>query len=170
MKKRIIAIVLLLGVAAAGAYAAYWYRDQTETKVKRGSSTIEFVTTEAPGTVTRPPREVKQIPWPRYAYDVERTHFAADFRHRPPFRTLWRVETGDYIEFPPAVADNRVFVANQHGDFLAIWAKSGRVAWRKDFDACIASGPGGRERHRLPLGDDPESVRPRRIGRSSRAS
>src|SRR6187402_5304 len=124
MKKRILIGLLLVVLAAAGAVAALWYHEQTEEKVVRGSPSVEFVTTEAPGEKKRPRRAVKETPWPMYGYDAARSHVAADFRHRPPYRRLWTVETHQYIEFPPAVADGRVFVASQHGDFLAIRAKT----------------------------------------------
>ena len=141
MKKRIVAIVLLLAVAGAGAYAAYWYRDQTEDKGFLGSASSEFDSVAAPGTTKRPKREVRRLPWPQYGYDAARTHFAPEFRHRPPYRMLWRVDTKKYMEFPPAVADDRVFVANQNGDVIAIRAKTGKVAWRQRYRRCLASGP-----------------------------
>jgi outer membrane protein assembly factor BamB len=145
VKKRILivaAVVLLAGVVAGAVLGALWYRDQTEEKVVRGSSTEEFVTTEAPETeAPRPKKEVKQVPWPLYGYDAARTKFAPEFKHRPPFRHLWNVQTHKYIEYPPAVANGRVFVANQRGDFLALNADTGRVIWQKRYARCVASGP-----------------------------
>lgn len=144
MKKRIliaVALVLLAAVGTAGVFAALWYREQTETKNLRGSSTVEFVTTEEPGEELRPEREVERVPWPMFGYDLARTKVAPDFEHRPPFRRLWGVETRDYIEFPPAVANGRVFVANQRGVFLAIRTRNGKVMWRKELGRCVASGP-----------------------------
>ena len=133
--------MLGLLLLAGGAAGALWYREQTETKVKRGSSTVEFVTTSEPAEQTRPKKEVRRIPWPMYGFDAARTHVAADFKHRPPFRTLWNVQTGKYIEFPPAVAGGRLFVANQGGLFLALNARTGKKLWQKDFSGCLASGP-----------------------------
>ena len=141
MKKRIAIVVALLLLAAAGAVAALWYREQTEDKTVRGSSTVEFETTTEPSEETRPKQDVREVPWPMYAYDPARTHAAADFRHRPPYRRLWSVETGDYLEFPPAVAAGRLFAANQRGRIMAIGAKKGRVLWQKKFPRCIAAGP-----------------------------
>ncbi|MBD0290666.1 MAG: PQQ-binding-like beta-propeller repeat protein [Thermoleophilia bacterium] len=140
MKKLLLAL-LLAALAAAGVAGALWYREQTEEKVVRGSPTVEFVSTDAPGTTMRAKREVRRLPWPMYAYDRARTHFAPEFRHRPPYRRLWSFETGAYIEFPPAVADNRLYVANQRGEFIALWAGKGKVSWRRSFHRCIAAGP-----------------------------
>ena len=141
MKKWILIGVVLAALLSAGLVAAVWYREQTEVKEVRGSSSVEYVTTDEPATTTRPKAEVKRLPWPMFGFDQQRTKVGVDFDHRPPYRFVWSVETGDYIEFPPAVADNRLFVSNQHGDFISIWAKSGKIAWRKDFGRCIASGP-----------------------------
>jgi outer membrane protein assembly factor BamB len=141
VKKRIAFVVALLALAAGGAFAAKWYRDQTEQKVVRGSSTIEFVTTDEPATETRPKEVVKRVPWPMYGFDPARTHVAADFDHRPPFRRLWNVQTSKYIEFPPAVANGRVYFGNLSGVFYALDGKTGKTVWKKDFGRCIAAGP-----------------------------
>ena len=141
MKKRIAIGLALFLLLAGGTAAGLWYRDQTEKKFVRGSPSVEFETTEEPAEQTRPKKVVRRIPWPMYGVDAARTHVAPDFEHRPPFRTVWKVETGEYVEFPPAVAQERVFVANQKGVFLAIGAERGRVLWRQDFRSCIASGP-----------------------------
>jgi outer membrane protein assembly factor BamB len=145
VKKRIliiVAVVLVAGIATAGVLGALWYREQTEEKVVRGSSTEEFVTTDAPeAEAPRPKKEVRRIPWPMYGYNAARTKFAPEFKHRPPFRRLWNVQTHKYIEYPPAVAEGRVFVANQEGDFLAIRGKDGKVLWHKELGRCVVSGP-----------------------------
>jgi outer membrane protein assembly factor BamB len=141
MKKWILTGLILVVLGVAGVLAALYYHEQTKEKTVRGSSSVEFVTTEAPGEKRRPKRTVAEVPWPMYGVDASRSHVAADFRHRPPYRRLWTVETHDYIEFPPAVGDDLIFVASQHGDFLAVDTKSGKVAWRKDFGRCVAAGP-----------------------------
>ena len=140
--KKLLLIALPIVVVLAGtAYAVVWYGEQTETKVVTGSSTVEFSFDEPPGEEPRPQKEVERVPWPRYGYDVARTKFAPEFDHRPPFRTIWNRQTKQYIEFPPAVADGRVFVANQRGVFLALDAKTGKTIWRKNYRRCVASGP-----------------------------
>ena len=141
MKKRIAIGLVLAVVLAAGALAALWYRDQTEEKVVRGSPSVEFVTTDRPGERKRPKKAVTQRPWPMFGYDPARTQVAADFRHRPPYRILWHVETRHYIEFPASVSRGRVFVANQKGFFFAIDGRRGKVLWKKHWPNCIASGP-----------------------------
>ncbi len=141
MKKRIALAVLGLLLVVGVAVGAAWYREQTEAKIVGGSPTVEFVTPSERAAEKRPVAEVRETPWPMYGFDLARTHVAADFAHRPPFRTLWNVQTGKYIEFPPVVSRGRVFVANQGGLFFALDARTGKKLWSKDFGGCIASGP-----------------------------
>jgi outer membrane protein assembly factor BamB len=132
------AAALALAGAGAGLLAWDWYNERPESV--RGTSTIEFVPREPP-QVERPPARVKlDEPWTTYAYDHARTHLSS-FPHRPPYRRVWMVRTGSYIEFPPAVAYGRVFVAQLRGRFFAIDAETGRVIWRKRFRACTAASP-----------------------------
>jgi outer membrane protein assembly factor BamB len=110
----------------------------------RGSSTVEFVTTapaQLPGK-PRPPKVVLAEPWPTYGYDVGRTRNASQFtKVEPPFRKLWTVRSGSLLEFPPVVANGRVFVSQQHGRVFAINAKTGKVIWSRQYDRCSASSP-----------------------------
>jgi outer membrane protein assembly factor BamB len=136
---------ILVGVAAlalagvgAGLLGWSWYNERPASV--RGSSTVEFVPRDAPARERRPRRVVRDEPWTTYGYDPARTHLAF-FRLRPPFRRIWTVRTGYYIEFPPTVAYGRVFVAQLKGRFFAIDAETGRVIWQKRFDGCTAASP-----------------------------
>ena len=131
--------VVLLAVAGAGLLAAWWWLDDRPEAVL-GSSTVEFVQTAAPAREERPRREVVSEPWTTYGYDAARSHLAF-FPVRPPYRRIWMVRTGYYIEFPPAVAYGRVYVAQLKGRFFTIDAKTGRVIWQKRFRACTAASP-----------------------------
>jgi len=136
--KRILIGVVLVVLVGCGLGGAWWYRQQTEKKVIRGSAKDEFVITAGPEERER--RPPKHGGWPMFGYDVQRTK-AAPFAHRPPFRFLWTVETHAYIEFSPALVDGRAFVANQAGRFLAIDVKRRKILWEKLLGRCIASGP-----------------------------
>ena len=142
MKRIALALVLLL--LAAGAAAGWYYRDQTRpNKIVRGSTTREFVVTQAPEKEPpRPKRVVRESPWTTYGYDLQRTHFAPEFKLRPPFRRLWTVRAGNYMEFPPAVAHGRVFISQIKGRFIAAWQANGKISWRKWFrHTCSAASP-----------------------------
>ena len=88
----------------------------------------------------RPKKIVLEEPWPTYGFSIQRTHLA-DFRHRPPYRQVWTAKADGLIEFPPVVAYDRVYLAQEFGRFFAYDAKTGRRLWRKRFGHCAASSP-----------------------------
>ena len=135
----IVALVLVLGAGVAVAGYVVWQNRHPGTI--RGSSTVEFETTEEPGATTRPEEVVRKVPWPTYGYDEQRTRYAPGFDLRPPFTTTWEKGTGSLLEFPPVVAYGRVYVGTNDGRFLAVNAKTGRVVWQKNFSRCIAASP-----------------------------
>jgi outer membrane protein assembly factor BamB len=46
-----------------------------------------------------------------------------------------------YIEFPPVVAYDKIFVAQQRGRFYALDAETGKQLWTKNFGRCAAASP-----------------------------
>ncbi len=143
MRRRWLIALGLVFCAAAGVAVAgvvVWQERQPPGSIV-GSPSIEFVTTEEPGAIERPEEVVREIPWPTYKYDDARTNFAADYRHRPPYRVIWRRSARSVIEFPPVVAYGRLYVANLGGRVIAIDARTGKLDWVNDFDRCTAASP-----------------------------
>ena len=127
----VLALVALSGGAGLGAWA--WH--ETRSRDVRGSPTIEFSPRlRDQGSFNR------EEPWPTYGRDLHRTH-VSPFRHRPPFRELWRVDTRSVVEFPPSVAYGRVYVSSFKGDFYALDAATGRTVWKKRLDHCSPASP-----------------------------
>jgi outer membrane protein assembly factor BamB len=139
--KRLLFVLLLVVVLLVGAAAGFYYWKSGEVKTKRGSPSVEFKPTEKPGAVKRPKKVVNEIPWVTYGYDAARTHFAAPFKLRPPYRPIWTVRTGFYVEFPPAVAYGKVYIPQLKGRFLAVDGRTGKIEWQKRFHNCTAASP-----------------------------
>jgi outer membrane protein assembly factor BamB len=158
VRRRLFIGLVALAVALAGAAFAF-YRYQTRDREVRGSSTEEFVATDnpadrpqapppkpkprpkpRPGKPVRPVRDLS-VAWPTYGFDLQRTHVAAAFPHRPPYRRVWTLRAGHFIEFPPAVAYGMVYVAQQRGRFFALDAATGKQRWTKRFGRCAAASP-----------------------------
>ncbi|MGH7358654.1 MAG: PQQ-binding-like beta-propeller repeat protein [Candidatus Rokuibacteriota bacterium] len=142
MRKRwllVIGALLLLAAGAAVAGVLAW--QQRSPGTIRGSASIEFETTEEPGATTRPEEVAREIPWPTYGYDEAGTRFAPEYRHRPPFREIWRRSAGSLMEFPPVVGYGRLYVGTITGRFIAVDAETGRVDWERRFGRCTAAAP-----------------------------
>ena len=63
--------------------------------------------------------------------------------HRPPFRQIWRINTPNVVEFPPAVAYGRIYFSAFKGHFYALDARTGRVVWKKQIGHCSPAAAGG---------------------------
>jgi outer membrane protein assembly factor BamB len=143
VRKRTLALLGLLfclvaGVAVAGVVV---WKDRQPPGSILGSSGVEFVTTDEPGAIERPEEVVREIPWPTYKFDNQRTYFASDFDHRPPYRVLWETSAWTVVEFPPVVAYGRLYLANLSGRMVAMNARTGKVVWANNFDRCTAASP-----------------------------
>jgi outer membrane protein assembly factor BamB len=160
VRRHLIIGLALLVVALAGAAAGY-YRHETRNREVRGSPNEEFVVTDNPADRVPPPPQPATPepgegkpnakprsrapnvtePWPTYGLDLQRTHVAASFPHRPPFRRLWMLRALHYLEFPPVVAYGTVYVPQQRGRFFAVDAATGKQRWSKSFRRCAAASP-----------------------------
>jgi outer membrane protein assembly factor BamB len=139
-----IRLLYALAVASAlgfGVALGFWLHGEDTIETKRGSPTIEFVTTLKAPEQKRPRRVVLRLPWPTYGLKVQRTHTATDFHLKPPFRLRWTFKAHHVLEFPPSIAYGRLYVANQRGRFFAIHHRTGKIVWQRRFNHCSASSP-----------------------------
>jgi outer membrane protein assembly factor BamB len=127
--------VLLLGLGAVGAYVAIRLH---ESRNIHGSSTVEFTTAPETVTVAAPP--APGIFWPEYGYSAERTRLGPG-KLRPPFRRIWTFRGQALLEFPPVVGYGRLYFATNAGVMVAVNAKTGKRAWKRPSDRCVAASP-----------------------------
>src|SRR5262249_40039044 len=138
------AVVLLV----LGAAAAFYFYKKHQGRDIRGSSTGEFVPTETapapkpppPKPKPRPPQAPDRTDRPPYGYDVERLRYLSSSL-RPPFRTQWTFRARHLLEFPPAVAYGRAYIANNPGVLYAVQTATGRTSWRYTTGRCTAASP-----------------------------
>jgi outer membrane protein assembly factor BamB len=136
VKRGVLVLVLLL-VAVAGVVGAFVLYRLHQSRDIRGSSTIEFVTTEPEGAANP---AAARVPWPTYGRIPERTRDAS-FPVRPPYRRIWRWGGGSLLEFPPAIGYWRLYVATNAGRVVAINTRTGKHAWRYKSRRCVAASP-----------------------------
>jgi outer membrane protein assembly factor BamB len=156
--------MLLVGAAAAsvlllagGGALGYVLYVRYEGRDIRGSSTEEFIPVEPISTQPPPmpapptPRsrkaaKARKIPvvagieWPFFGFDERRLHDRPSSQ-RPPFRKLWLFRGRQLLEFPPAVAYDKLYVANNSGVLFAVHAKTGKLAWKHESGRCVAASP-----------------------------
>ncbi len=133
---RKLAAVALALLVLAGALAAYALYRRQISRDHAGSASVEFVTTAVP----KPLPASSGIRWPTFAYDNERLHVAPG-TVRPPFRRLWTAGGASLLEFPPAIAFRRLYLADASGNLIALSARSGARAWIVRERRCVAASP-----------------------------
>jgi outer membrane protein assembly factor BamB len=137
--KRLLLAALALLVLAGGAAAAYVLYKRHQGRDVRGSSSVEFVTTQQ--AKPRTPAELRQVPWPTYGRDAPRQRAAPDLRLRPPFRKLWLAGGTNLLEFPPAIGYGRLYLSNNQGSLFALGTRNGGRAWVYKTRRCTAASP-----------------------------
>ncbi|MGZ4257139.1 MAG: outer membrane protein assembly factor BamB family protein [Gaiellaceae bacterium] len=139
MKKVLIALAGVVVLVAAGLVAYGLYRKHQGRDV-RGSSSVEFVTTQAP----KPKPPPKQgIVWPMYRFDPTRQAAPEGIPPtiRPPFHVRWYFRARALVEFPPAIAYGRLYFANGHGKLYAVDTKLHGAIWQHVTNRCTAATP-----------------------------
>jgi outer membrane protein assembly factor BamB len=127
-------VIVALGVGAA-AFVLY-VRHEGRNVV--GSPTVEFNRPAPPRPVVHVRHE---LPWPTYGQGPARLRSVEGVRLRPPFRRLWTWHGGALLEFPPVVADGRLFLTTFDGRFYALDARTGRAVWRWSSGRCGWASP-----------------------------
>ena len=135
-RRKIVLACLLVGVVAGVAAASAVVVRYNETRDVRGSSTVEFVTTQA---VPEKPKE-PGVAWPTYGYSPDRLK-AVGLSHQPPYRVRWHFRARALVEFPPTIAYGRLYFTNAYGRVFAVNARTGKRAWKYDAGRCNASTP-----------------------------
>jgi outer membrane protein assembly factor BamB len=130
-----IGVAVMLVCAVAGGFAV-WRTHRTHDVV--GSPTVEFTTTDAPAAKPSPSGVLE---WPTYGADAQRTRAVGGVRLAPPFRRLWTFHGRALLEFPPAVAGDRLYLPTFDGRFYALDAATGHAVWRFRSGRCSWASP-----------------------------
>src|SRR5438552_12303439 len=138
MSKRIkyTAAGLVIFLVALGG-AGFLYRKHQGRDI-RGSSSVEFVTTE-PKAAKEPPG----VTWPLYGYNAARLRAPLGFKVHPPYRRapVWTFRAGALLEFPPVIAYGRIYIVNNAGTVFALNESRGKAVWKYRTHRCSAASP-----------------------------
>jgi outer membrane protein assembly factor BamB len=137
MKRALVAGAVVILLAVVGGGAAWYLHLKQQSRDVKGSSTVEFVSTEA----APPPPQEPGISWPTYGHDAAHSRFGNGISLAPPFKRAWTFRAQSLVEFPPAVGYGRLFFTNGAGVMFAVGAKNGKRAWKVRSGRCVASSP-----------------------------
>jgi outer membrane protein assembly factor BamB len=129
----VFAAAVVIVVAAGTAFVLY---RKHQSRNVRGSSSVEFVTTQS-----RPAIAQAKVRWPMFGFDAARRRAPDGMHLRPPFKTLWYVRAHELVEFPPAIAYGHLYFVNRHGVVYAVDVTRPRVVWKLRTRRCAAASP-----------------------------
>jgi len=136
-RKRIILVLAFAAILGAGAILAFVLVKQRAASDVQGSSTEEFVVTQAPKP--KPP-PAPGVEWPTYGFSATRDR-VSPYSYVPPFRQRWRFPGRSLLEFPPVVAYGLLYFANNDGVLFAVDVNTGKEAWRYESGRVQAASP-----------------------------
>jgi outer membrane protein assembly factor BamB len=135
-----------------------------------------FAVTRRPGDVSNPdvgfsdeptstpvpdppePKSAKKDPlrnfvWANYGYSKDRRRLLpASMLLRPPFWRVWTLGGRTLLEFPPVMAEGKLFLLKNNGAVYAIDKRTGKVIWKRKVGALAAASPAyGNGRVFVPL-------------------
>ena len=131
-----LAVVLLLGGAPDTAYVLI--REHQERDV-RGSSTVEFVTTDVPETRVPPKGARHRLADVRLRRAARRRVSAVPASTAVP--SPLAVRRRHLLEFPPAIGYGRLFFSNNAGRAVRGRRAHRQRAWRYRSGRCVAASP-----------------------------
>ena len=127
----VLLVLVLLGIAGAGA--AYLLVGRSPDDVS--NEDVEFQETqEQEGSSTA------IFAWPTFGYTPARTRYL-NRELQFPLKRTWTFGGSKLIEFPPVLANRRLFFVKNNGEAYSLSAPSGRVLWRKRIGRLGAASP-----------------------------
>jgi outer membrane protein assembly factor BamB len=107
----------------------------------------EPTATPVPDTPEPTPGSKKKDPlanfeWAYYGYSQDRRHYLpASTLLKPPFWRVWTLGGKTLLEFPPVMAEGKLFLLKNSGGVEAIDKRTGRVVWARKVGALAAASP-----------------------------
>ena len=91
---------------------------------------------------SKAPDPLRNFVWAYYGYSQDRRHFLnASQNLRPPFGRVWTLGGKTLLEFPPVMAEGKLFLLKNNGAVYAIDKKTGKVVWKQKVGVLAAASP-----------------------------
>src|SRR3954469_8840614 len=151
-------VVLLLLIAGGAVFAL------TRPPEDVSNPNVEFdpepTATEVPEAIPEEPKEgskradpLRDFVWANYGYSKDRRKFLpASKLLRPPFWRVWSYSGSVLLEFPPIMAEGKLFLLKNSGALHAIDKRTGKPLWKRKLGVLAAASPAyGNGRIFVPL-------------------
>src|SRR3954447_25054417 len=140
-------VVLLLLVIGGTVFAL------TRPPQDVSNPNVEFdaepTATEAPEEIPEEPKKgskevdpLRDFQWSVYGYSKDRRKFLpASKLLRPPFWRVWTYPGSVLTEFPPVMAEGKLFLLKNNGTVHAIDKRTGKRVWSRSLGTLAAASP-----------------------------
>jgi outer membrane protein assembly factor BamB len=152
------AVVLSLLVAGGAVFALT--RPPEDVSNPNVEFDVEPTVTEVPDEIPEEPAKgskkvdpLRNFLWATYGYSKDRRKFLpASKLLRPPFWRVWSYTGSVLLEFPPVMAEGKLFLLKNNGALHAIDKRTGKALWKRKLGILAAASPAyGNGRVFVPL-------------------
>ncbi|MBA3300505.1 MAG: PQQ-like beta-propeller repeat protein [Thermoleophilaceae bacterium] len=126
-------VLILVLLALAGGGAAYLLVGRSPDDVS--NEDVEFKGGQEEKVSSTP-----IFAWPTFGYTPARTRYL-NRQLQYPLKRTWSFGGSKLIEFPPVLANRRLFFVKNNGEAYSLSAPTGRVLWRKRIGRLGAASP-----------------------------
>lgn len=112
-------VVALLAMLAAALPAAGCGSSDSDDKTKPSAAGVKQAADESAGNGD----------WPLFGRINTRTHYLRGKGLDPPLKESWAFQEGVLLEYPPALNDGVLYMADKAGDVRALRASTGDTIW-----------------------------------------
>jgi outer membrane protein assembly factor BamB len=139
------AVVLVALVAAGTVFAltrppADVSHPNVEFRPEPTETAVPDVPEPTPGS--KKPDPLQNFTWAQYGYSQDRRRYLpASTVLRPPFWRVWTLPGDVLLEFPPVMAEGKLFLLKNNGALYAIDKKTGKVVWKRKVGVLAAASP-----------------------------
>jgi len=147
--KFILGAAVVLGVLVAGSAVFALTRPPADVSNPEVEFREEPTVTPVPSAIPEEPEKgskeadpLRNFVWAAYGYSKDRRKYLpASTQLHPPFWWMWSYTGGTLLEFPPVMAEGKLFVLKNNGALHAINKRTGKRVWAKKLGRLAASSP-----------------------------
>src|SRR4051794_12102631 len=148
-KKLLLGAAVVLALLVAGGAVFALTRPPADVSNPNVEFDAEPTATEVPDAIPEEPEKgskkadpLRNFIWATYGYSKDRRKFLpASKLLRPPFWRVWTYPGSVLLEFPPVMADGKLFLLKNNGALHAIDKRTGKAVWKRKLGVLAAASP-----------------------------